>query len=91
METLLMEIRGGGETISFSSYKTKAKNQREKHTENEFSFLETNLNETNKDMLSSVQSELENVRKEKLHCSFIRSRANWVNSGEKVTKYLSLI
>ena len=67
METLLMEIRGG-ETISFSSYKTKAKNQREKHIENEISFLETNLNETNKDRLSSLQSEL---RKEKLHCSFI--------------------
>ena len=85
METLLMEIRG--ETISFSSYKTKAKNQREKHIEKEISFLETNLNETNKDRLSSLQSELENLRKEKLHGSFIRSRANWVDSGEKVTKY----
>ena len=85
METLLMEIRG--ETISFSSYKTKAKNQGEKHIENEISFLETNLNETNKDRLSSLQSELENLRKEKLHGSFIRSRANWADSGEKVTKY----
>ena len=85
METLLMEIRG--ETISFSSYKTIAKNQREKHIENEISVLETNLNETNKDRLSSLQSELENLRKEKLHGSFIRFRANWVDSGEKVTKY----
>ena len=85
METLLMEIRG--ETISFSSNKKKAKNQREKHNENEISFLETNLNETNKDRLSSLQSELENLRIEKLHGSFIRSRANWVDSGEKVTKY----
>ena len=42
---------------------------------------------TNKDRLSSLQSELENLRKEKLHGSFIRSRANWVDSGEKVTKY----
>ena len=85
METLLMEIRG--ETISFSSYKTKAKNHREKQIVNEISFLETNLNETNKDRLSSLQSELENLRKETLHGSFIRSRANWVDSGEKVTKY----
>ena len=70
METLLMEIRE--ETISFSSYKTKAKNQRGKHIENEISFLETNLNETNKYRLSSLQSELENLRKEKLHGSGLK-------------------
>ena len=85
METLLTEIRG--ETISFSIYKTKTKCIRENSIKKEISYIENNLNETNKDKLSSLQLELETLRKERLNVFFIRSRSNWIDNGEKVTNY----
>ena len=50
LEKLLMEIRG--ETISFSTYKAKTKCIREDSIKKEISYIENNLNETNKDRLS---------------------------------------
>ena len=85
LETLLMEIRG--ETISFSTYKAKTKCIREDSIKKEISYIENNLNETNKDRLSSLQLELETLRKERLNGSFIRSRSNWIDNREKVTNY----
>ena len=46
LETLLMEIRG--ETISFSTYKAKTKCIREDSIKKEISYIENNLNETNR-------------------------------------------
>ena len=34
-----------------------------------------------------MKLELENLRKERLHGFFVRSRANWNDNGEKVTEY----
>ena len=85
LETLLMEIRG--ETISYSSHKAKTKCQREKNIEDEIVQLENNLNETNKDRLTILNDQLENLRQEKLNGYFTRARANWVENGERATKY----
>jgi hypothetical protein len=85
LETLLMEIRG--KTISYSSYKQKIKNSHERTLLSEILEIESNLNETNKEQLLALQNELINLRNEKLNGSFIRSRANWIEQGEKSTKY----
>ena len=85
LETLLMEIRG--ETISFSSHKIKTQNMRELFLQNKISEIELNLNDSNKDELVNLQKELENIRNEKMNEYFIRSRANWIDNGEKITKY----
>ena len=84
-ETLLMEIRG--ETISFSSHKIKTQNMRERFLQNKISEIELNLNDSNKDELVNLQKELENIRNEKMNGYFIRSRANSIDNGEKITKY----
>ena len=85
LETLLMEIRG--ETISLSSHKIKTQNMRELFLQNKISEIELNLNDSNKDELVNLQKELENIRNEKMNGYFIRSRANWIDNGEKITKY----
>ena len=82
-----MEIRG--ETISFSSHKIKTQNMRELFLQNKIYETELNLNDSNKDELVNLQKELENIRNEKMNGCFIRSRANWIDNGEKITKYFS--
>ena len=57
----------------------------------QISHLESNLNENNTERLLLLQSELENPRKEKLNGHFVRSKANWIDNGEKVTKYFFVI
>ena len=49
--------------------------------------LENNLNEINKDRLTILNDQLENLRQEKLNGYFTRARANWVENGERATKY----
>ena len=85
LETLLMEIRG--KTISFSSYKTKQNKNHESNLTKKIDILQKSLTETNSDQLRELQNELENVRESKLKGSLIRSRAKWMEDGEKPTKY----
>ena len=85
LETLLMEIRG--KTISFSSYKSKLNKNRESNLIQEIDRLQKLLNETNKDQLIELQHELENIRENKLKGYLIRSRAKWIEDGEKPSKY----
>ena len=49
--------------------------------------LEENACDSNIDELSSKKQELENIRKHKLQGNYIRSRAKWVEEGEKPSKY----
>ncbi|KAK3093924.1 hypothetical protein FSP39_021885 [Pinctada imbricata] len=83
LETLLMEIRG--KSISYSSY-IKKKRLENKLME-EIALLENSEQEQTIDDLISKQKELEDMRKEKLKGAFIRSRAKWVEEGEKPSKY----
>ena len=80
-----MEIRG--KTISFSSYKSKQRKDREFFLIKQIETLEKTINETNIDELNLLQQELSNIRETKLKGSFIRSRAKWIDEGEKPTKY----
>ena len=53
----------------------------------EITLLENNEQEQSIDDIISKQKELEDIRKEKLKGAFIRSRAKWVEEGEKPSKY----
>lgn len=81
-----MEIRGL--TISYSSYRKKNNDNIEKQLIHVTDTIELeNSNEVDLPLLEEKQAALENLRKEKLRGHFIRSRAKWVDEGEKPTKY----
>ena len=86
LETLLMEIRG--QTISHSSYRKKEQNKAELELEKEINEIEKSIpTETNLAILENKKKTLENLRKEKLKGTIIRSKAVWVDEGEKPTEY----
>ena len=80
-----MEIRG--KSISYSSFLKKKKSTEEKTLIEEIKTLEENLSETNLDLLEIKKQNLEKIRKHKLQGIHIRSRAKWVEEGEKPTHY----
>ena len=86
LETMLMEIRGTA--ISYASFKKKERAKTEKNLIEKIDNLEARLT-ANDDLrnLEDVKLQLENLRKEKLIGSMIRSRAKWVDEGEKPSKY----
>ena len=86
LETLLMEVRG--KTISFASYKKKERNKLQNELEKEINTLENSaVTDPNLAQLEEKKRLLENLRKEKLQGTIIRSKALWVDEGEKPTKY----
>ena len=86
-EILLLEIRG--KTISFASYKKKTEILEEKSLIEEIEFLESkhDLDEPNRVKLEEKKSKLEILRHKKLQGMMIRSRFNWIDKGEKPSKY----
>lgn len=85
LDTLLMEIRG--KTISYASYKKKKQNQRKLKLEKEITEIEQNLTQNTIDELNEKQNELEQIRSNILKGQCIRSKAKWIEEGEKPTKY----
>lgn len=85
LETLLMEIRG--KTISYSTFKSKNRQNKENYLLSKIQDLEKNFCDRNKEELILLKTELENIRQEKMNVFFVRSRANWVDNGEKATTY----
>lgn len=79
-----MEIRSI--TISYSSYKKKERDKFEKILLEEIETIEAMCN-IDFDLLEEKKLKLERVRKEKLQGHIIRSRAKWVEEGEKPSKY----
>ena len=79
LEMLLLEIRG--KTISFASYIKKIKEQRFRDLQ------EKNVTENSIENLETKKHELESLRNEKMKGKLVRSRAQWVDEGEKPTKY----
>ena len=61
LETLLMELRG--KSISFSSYKKKIEEQKEKKIISNIETLESNMSSANLDELETLKEELQNIRK----------------------------
>ena len=53
----------------------------------EIKVLETINPEANYDLIKSKQDELKVIREKKLQGTLIRSRARWVEQGEKPSKY----
>ena len=84
LEMLLLEIRG--KTISYSSFLQKQKNNKEKELIEEISMLEAQ-NEINNTILQEKKTELQEIRKKKLEGSLVRSRAKWIDQGEKTSRY----
>ena len=83
LEVLLMEIRG--KTISYASYKKKQMDKTEKNLIEEINNLvQNNLNNT---LLEEKRETLKDMRTKKLEGLKVRSRAKWIDQGEKVTKY----
>ena len=85
LDTLLMEIRG--KTISYSSYKKKETDNREKEIIKEIDKIEKSLNSDNIINLNILKEELLLLRKKKMDGHFIRSRAQFIEEGEKPSKF----
>ena len=85
LDTLLMEIRG--ESISYGSFKNKERNNRENNLRNQISELESSTEDNNIEQLEILKTELCDIRHDKLKGSMIRSKAQYIDQGEKPTKY----
>lgn len=79
-----MEIRSI--TISYSSFKKKERDKIEITLLKDIENIESQ-SDIDFELLHEKKSELEKVRKEKLQGHIIRSRAKWVEEGEKPSKY----
>ena len=85
LDVLLMELRG--QSISYGSFKKKQRNNQEKEIISKITILESNINENNVEELDKLKTELYDIRQEKLKGNIIRSRAEYIDKGEKTTKY----
>ena len=84
-ETLLMEIRG--KTILYASFRKKQTREKENKLLEDINKLETNIENIDIESLDQMIKELVDIRKTKIEGAFIRSRARWVEEGEKLTDY----
>ena len=85
LETLLMELRG--KSISFSSYKKKIEEQKEKKIISNIETLESNMSSANLDELETLKEELQNIRKNKMQGVLVRARAKIIEEDEKPTNF----
>ena len=84
-ETLLMEIRG--KTISYATFKKKEENKLEKQLIDDINQLEARLPNFSVEDLEEKKAQLEELRTRKLEGMIIRSRARWLQDGEKTSRY----
>ena len=84
-EMILLEIRG--KTISYATYRKKEDRKREENLEKEIEKLEKDITEENLPSLERKKEALQNIRHKKVDGMIIRSRAKWIQEGEKNTKY----
>ena len=85
LETLLIEIRG--KSISFSSYKKKETEKREKELISKIKLLEANLSQTNNNEIEILKEELNTIRINKMHGILVRSRAKIIEDDERPTNF----
>ena len=86
-ETLLMEIRG--RSISYATFKKKKETEEENKLNKMLTQLEekSNITEDDIESIDLVRQDLESFRKKKIEGIAVRSRVQWLHSGEKPTKY----
>ena len=82
---LLLEIRTV--TVSFASKTKKKENEYLVNLEKEIELLEKDTSSENIEKLEEKELELKKIREKKLMGNLIRSRARWIEQGEKPTKY----
>ena len=82
---LLLESRS--KTIAFSSAMKKNEIKIEKNLDSEIKHLENTDPERNFELLKTKKEELQSLREKKLRGTLIRSRAKWIDQGEKTSKY----
>ena len=87
LEVLLLQIRG--ETIKYASNLKRQNREKEESLKKEIEKLEENVEQFDQSTIEEKKNELESFRSEKLKGVMIRSRAQWLNEGEKPSKYLS--
>ena len=85
LDVLLMELRG--QSISYGSFKKKQRNNQEKELISKITILENNLKENKEEELDNLKTDLQDIRQERLKGSMIRSRAEYMDKGERATKY----
>ena len=85
LETLLMELRG--KSISYSSFKKKEAEKREKDLIKSIDTLEANLSESNLNEIELLKEELNTIRKHKMRGILVRSRAQIIEDDEKPTNF----
>ena len=85
LETLLMELRG--KSISFSSYKKKTLEKKEKELISSIEYLTGNLSSANLDEIEILKEELQNIRKNKMQGFLVRARAKIIEDDEKPTNF----
>ena len=83
-EFLLMEIKGV--SISYFSHVKRQRNRQENSLLKDLEDLESR-EQLDLEMIEVKKESLEHLRKKKLQGHFIRSRAQWVEEGEKPLKY----
>ena len=84
-EMVLLEIRG--RTISYASYKKKKETEKENLLKREISELEKKVDENNLQTLEMKKEQLQDLRKTKTEGMIVRSRAKWIQEGEKPSRY----
>ncbi len=87
-EMLLMKIKG--KTISYSAWKKKECNKIESTLETEINVLSYKISRgdaTSKNLLIDKQVELVDLCKSKMEGVIIRSKARWLECGEKPSKF----
>ena len=81
------QIRGA--TISYASYLAKQRRQQEQYLTRQLKYLEELIDrgENVKDDYEIVKQEIESINEQKAKGHLIRSKARWIEDGEKCTKY----
>lgn len=82
-----MEIRG--KTISYSTYILKRTLEREEILKKEILHLKQNLTQDSIQQFEDKHNELEEIKTTRLKGQCIRSKENWIDQGEKPTKYFA--
>ena len=85
IEMVLLRIRG--ETIKFASFQKRKKAEQENKLVKEIADLESKLGHDNLVIMEEKKVELEKLRERSIQGNIIRSRAQWLNEGEKPSKY----
>ena len=75
-----------GKTISYSTHVNKKEKDREQELLNKISYLEKQPFIQN-EQLYDMKRELEKIREKKMQGVMIRAKAQWIQEGEKPTKY----